>query len=87
MDKNIEELTLLLMYLTSWNEKGYVYNESTNMPEEATIKNCWKGYNFDILNQLTEKGYLYPGKHENKSVTMTKDGEKLAEELIHKYLK
>lgn len=57
------------------------------MPEEATIKNCWKGYDFDILNKLTEKGYLYPGKHKNKSVTMTKDGEKLAEELIHKYLK
>lgn len=87
MNKNIEELTLLLMYLTSWDEKGYVYNENTNMSEEATIKNCWKGYDFDVLNKLTAKGYLYPGKYKNKSVTMTKDGEKLAEELIHKYLK
>lgn len=49
MDKNIEELTLLLMYLASWNERGYVYNESTNMPEEANIKNCWKGYNFGYI--------------------------------------
>lgn len=27
MEKNIEELTLLLMYLTSWNETGYIYDE------------------------------------------------------------
>lgn len=87
MDKNIEELTLLLMYLTSWDEKDYVYNKSKNMPEEANIKNCWKGYDFDVLNKLTEEGYLYPGKYKNKSVTLTKDGEKFAENLINKYLK
>ena len=27
MEKNIEELTLLLMYLTSWEENGYVTDE------------------------------------------------------------
>lgn len=27
MEKNIEELTLLLMYLTSWEEDGYVADE------------------------------------------------------------
>lgn len=87
MDKKIEELTLLLMYLTSWDEKGYMYNENTNMTEESAIKNSWKGYDFNVLNKLTEKGYLYPGKYKNKSVTITKDGEKLAEELVKKYLK
>ncbi len=87
MDKIKEELTLLLMYLTSWEEKGYVYNESTCSPEKETIKSCWKGYDFNVLNELTEKGFLYPAKHKNKSVTLTKDGEKLAEKLIDKYLK
>lgn len=87
MEKNIEELTLLLMYLTAWDETGYVYNEETNMPEEVTIRQCWKGYDFDILNKLTEKGYLYSEKNKNKSVTITKAGEKLAEELVIKYLK
>lgn len=62
MEENIEELTLLLMYLTVWNEKGYVFNESKNMPEEATIKNCFKGYDFGVLNKSTEKGYLYPAR-------------------------
>ena len=87
MENNIEELTLLLMYLNSWNEDGYVYNEKTKMPEKATLKRCWKGYDFNILNKLAEKGYLYSEKYKNKSVTLTKEGEKLAEELLTKYLK
>lgn len=29
LDKNIEELTLLLMYLTSWNETGCIYDEKS----------------------------------------------------------
>ena len=86
MKKNIEELTLLLMYLTSWEEDGYVADEN-NMLKEAKIKTCWKGYDFDIINELTDKGYLFPSKYKNKSVTLTKEGEKLAEELMEKYLK
>ena len=79
MKKNIEELTLLLMYLTSWEEEPN--------PFEDRFKQCWKGYDFDIINELTDKGYLFPSKYKNKSVTLTKEGEKLAEELINKYLK
>ena len=44
-------------------------------------------HDFDIINVLTDKGYLFPSKYKNKSVTLTKEGEKLAEELINKYLK
>ena len=78
-EKNIEELTLLLMYLTSWEEEPNSF--------EDKFKQCWKGYKFDIINELTDKGYLFPSKYKNKSVTLTKEGEKLAEELINKYLK
>lgn len=79
MKKNIEELTLLLMYLTSWEEK-------TNSLEDS-FKQSWKGYSFEIINELTNKGYLFPTKYKNKSVTLTKEGEKLAELLMKKYLK
>lgn len=61
--------------------------KKSKLPKEKTIKKCWKGYDFNILNELTEKGYLYSGKHKNKSVTLTKEGEKQAEKLIKKYLK
>lgn len=56
-NKVLEELTLLLMYLTSWEEDGYVANDN-GIPKEAKIKTCWKGYSFDVINKLTDENYL-----------------------------
>ena len=77
MEKNIEELTLLLMYLTSWDNDN---------PLEENYKECWKGYFFDIINELTNKCYLFPSKYKNKSVTFTKEGMEYAENLLKKYI-
>ena len=85
MNKNIKELTLLLMYLTSWEEDGFISDEDNI--KEAKIKTCWKGYDFDIINTLTNDGYLYYSRPKNKSVSLTNKGEKLAQELVQKYLK
>lgn len=30
------------MYLTSWNETGYIYDEKSKLPKEKTIKNARK---------------------------------------------
>ena len=84
MEKNIEELTILLMYLTSWEEDGYVESENGGI-EEAKIRTCWKGYDFDAINKLTDEHYLYFSKHGNKSVRLTPEGEKLAKEIMKKY--
>ncbi len=86
MEKNIEELTLLLMYLTSWEENGYVADEN-NMPREATIKTTWKGYSFDVIKKLMDEKYLYYSKYKNKAVSLTSKGEELAKKLIDKYIK
>ena len=61
MEKNIEELTLLLMYLTSWGEKGFIRDENDEVKEEK-VKTCWKGYSFDVINKLTDENYLYFSK-------------------------
>lgn len=84
MEKNIEELTLLLMYLMSWEEDGFIADDK-NIPKVAKIRNCWKGYSFDVINKLTDENYLYFSK--GKSVTLTPEGEKLAKQLVDKYLK
>ena len=84
MEKNIEELTLLLMYLTSWEEDGYGKDEN-NMPKKIKYKTCWKGYSFDVVNKLTDENYLYFSK--GKSVSITPEGEELAKKLIDKYIK
>lgn len=74
----IEELTMLLLYLTAWNEEGYFYDKNDNL-SKGTIKHSWKGYSFDAL--------IYYSKNKSKSVSITKEGEELAKHLIEKYLK
>ena len=82
--EQIEELTMLLLYLTSWNEEGYEYDENDNISKQQ-FRQSWKGYSFDALNSLTDKRMLYPTKNKNKSVTLTKEGEEYAKELLGKY--
>ncbi len=85
-NEKIEELTLLLMYLTAWDKKGFYCDENDEV-KQGMLKHSWKGYSFDALNGLTDKGYLFPTKNSNKSRTLTKEGEKVALELVDKYLK
>lgn len=71
----MKELTLLLMYLTSWEEDvGF-----------AQARRTWKGYDFDIINELTNKD-LISGSHSSKSVYLTDEGVKVAEQVAKKYL-
>lgn len=44
MENNIEKLTLLLLYLTSWEEKSYEYDNNGRV-DEVKIKKIGK----DIL--------------------------------------
>lgn len=75
--KAIKELTLLLMYL----------NRFTDEKNFKTTKDfyAWKGYNFDIINELDEEDFIYQGKYRNKSVYITEKGIKEAKELLEKY--
>jgi len=75
-DKQIEELTLLLLYLTSWEETEDVI--------EATLRS-WKGYPFEVLNKLTDDDLIIDSKRA-KSIYFTKEGERKARELVKKYL-
>lgn len=75
MEKEIEELTLLLLYLTSWKEE--------ELPD--TMRRSWKGYSFDALNQLSDQDYLR-GSFKSKSVYLTGAGIEQAKQLMEKYL-
>lgn len=76
METKIKELTLLLLYLTSWEE-------SAGLSEK--VKRSWKGYPFEILDELNDEELIY-GSKRAKSVYLTKEGIKKAEELMQKYL-
>ena len=57
------ELTLLLIYLISWDEKDLVSN----------MRRAWKGYDFDTLDKLEEDGLISQSKTA-KSVYLTEKG-------------
>ena len=66
--------------------RRYVADENDEV-KETKIKTCWKGYSFDVINKLMDENYLYFSKYKNKSVSLTPKGEKLAKELMNKYIK
>lgn len=77
-EKAMREMTLLLMYLSRFNHKDR-FAETENM--------AWKGYDFDVLNQLADDDLIrqevYPSK--TKLVWITPDGLEYAKELLDKY--
>ncbi len=72
------ELILLLIFLTGWEE------DKRNAPGQKVFR-AWKGYNFEILNQLEKQRLIYqiPG---GKSLILTDEGKQKVEQLRRKYL-
>ncbi len=74
MEEKLKELTLLLLYLTSWKED--------ELPIE--MRRSWKGYPFDVLNELSDEDFIR-GSIRSKSVYLTEAGIKEAKALMKKY--
>jgi len=72
----VKELTILLMYLTRFNEQSRF---------ESDLDKAWKGYDFDIINELDKEDYIRQGNRRSKSVVITDEGMKLSRELMTKY--
>lgn len=74
MEQKIKDLSLLLLYLTSWEEE--------DLPKE--IRRSWKGYPFDILDDLNDEECIH-GSKQAKSVYLTKKGIEKAKDSARKY--
>jgi hypothetical protein len=70
----VEELTLMLLYLERWKERG--------MPDG--MYGTWSGYDFDVIDGLVEKGDIYH-RRGNKTIYMDGKGCDRARELLRKY--
>jgi len=46
---------------------------------------AWKGFDWDTLNRLHEKGFIGDPKGKAKSVVLSEDGYKKAEELFWEF--
>ena len=48
---------------------------------------AWKGYDFEVLDRLYKKGYIYNPKGKAKSVVLTKEGLAKANEVFEQLFK
>lgn len=68
------DLTLMLLSLNCWEEGDRDFHQTR----------AWKGYDFDALNELEEDGLIY-GSRRAKSVALTDDALKQADDLFARY--
>ena len=77
MDKDarsqlIEELTLVLLYLTSFTEK-----------ENPDARFAWKSHDWDAMDSLVDDGYMYAPKcRRTHSRQLTEEGIEKAKTLL-----
>ena len=85
--KRIRELTLMLMYLTSWEEHdtpGLRAVKKKELGKYPLVRRCWKGYDFHLLNQLAEEGLIY-NSGRAQPAQITSEGETEARKLLEQY--
>lgn len=76
MNKQVEELTLLLLYLTAWEEEARPF---------GVHKRSWKHFSPKVLEQLDAAGFLVESE-KSDSVFLTREGADKARLLARKYL-
>jgi hypothetical protein len=69
--KKVDELTLALMYLTTFDDRGE--------------PRSWKGYDWDVLGRLHAAGLISNPVTKAKSVVLTDDGVRRSRELFEKF--
>jgi len=75
-EDRIDEMALAVMFFSMFDEKLFDDTYSTRM---------WKGLSWAITDRMHEKGWIANPRSKNKSVVVSEEGRKLAEELAIKY--
>jgi DNA-binding PadR family transcriptional regulator len=85
-DQQIKELTLLLAWLTSWDEGPELRRQLKASKEEiGERRKAWKGYDFGVLDELAEEG-LIGDKPKRKSIDLSDEGVAEAKRLARKWI-
>ena len=72
-EDKIDEFTLALLYLVAHGR------------EEGLGARAWKGFDWETLNRLHDKGYISNPVVKAKSIAMTEEGFLKSEELFERY--
>lgn len=85
--ETIRELTLMLMYLTSWEERDTPEMRAVKKKElekYPLVRRCWKGYAHDLLDKLSEEGLINAAGRTYPAL-ITPEGEVEARKLLAQY--
>ena len=69
--EKVDEMTLALMWLVRWHD--------------SFGPRAWKGFDWDTLDRLCDKGFISDPKSKAKSVALTPAGHERAKELFAKH--
>jgi len=72
-EEKVEEMTLALLYLV------------TRERQEGAGARAWKGFAWETMDRLHQKGWISDPKGKAKSVVMSEKGFQKAEELFKKH--
>jgi len=67
----VDEVVLALLHLNAHTDHG--------------ITRVWKGFNWDAMDRLHGQGFISDPKSKAKSVVLTDEGARRAEELLRRY--
>ena len=84
MDKAIDELTLMLLYLTSWQEYPTEGIRHKPIRTAEKLRLTWKGHNRSALSRLDAAG-LGINDCGEAPIRITRDGEARAQDLLRQY--
>jgi hypothetical protein len=69
--EKVDEMVLALLHLTSFHDLGLV--------------RAWKSHDWDALDRLHEKGFISDPKNKSKSIVLSEDGVRKAQELFQRF--
>ena len=84
MDKTIDELTLMLLYLTSWQEYPTEGIRHKPIRTSEKLRLTWKGHDRNALSRLDAAGLVLNDRGK-VPIRITQDGEARARDLLRQY--
>ena len=85
--KQIRELTLMLMYLTSWEDHdapGLRAVKKKELGSYPLVRRCWKWYDIRLLNDLVQEALICDSGR-TRPAQITSEGESEAKKLLAQY--
>lgn len=81
VEERIVDLSLLLLFLNSWEEDGFDYGENEKFVKKK-LRRTWKDCSYGVLKILDERGYIF-NNYKSKSIVITDAGVQKALEIYH----